>query len=38
MSFIKVIVWQTGIQVLDQRDYHVTKEKRNKDLTCVLGS
>ena len=30
--------WQTGIQVLDQRDYHVTKEKQNKDLTCVLGS
>ena len=31
-------VWQTGIQVLDQRDYHITKEKRNKDLTRVLGS
>lgn len=33
-----VFVWQTGIQVLDQRDYRVTKEKWNKDLTCVLGS
>jgi len=26
-----------GKQVLDQRDYRVTKEKQNKDLTCVLG-
>jgi len=31
-------VWQTGIQVLDQRDYRVTKEKWNKDLTRVQGS
>ena len=31
-------VCQTGIQVLDQRDYHITKKKWNKDLTCILGS
>jgi len=31
-------VWQTGIQALDHSNYHITKEKWNKDLTHALGS
>ena len=34
----RTVVWQTGAQILDQRDYHITKEKWNKDFTYVLGS
>ena len=36
-TYVHKAVWRTGTQVLDQRDYHVTKEKWNKDLTRVLG-